>query len=259
MRTLVRETGLQSVDMTTHVHLVGGIGLDTVEEVFAAIGQHLGARVKRVPDGEVGARRDWFSWQQIVLRLSPFLESDKTALQPFTGGWMIKVAGGVKPEDIRFGELGYAREARASYEDFKAAQRRGVLPAAARFQVSLPTPFAVATSFCVRSAWPAVVPAYERAMFEDVKRLCDHVPHQDLAIQWDASIEMLMWDGRLPVRAGFPDMERTFRSDFARLARAVPPEVQLGYHLCYGDPDGKHMIEPADCTKMVELANLIVE
>jgi hypothetical protein len=33
--------------------------------------------------------------------------------------------------------------------------------------------------------------------------------------------------------------------------------VQLGFHLCYGDLDGRHMIEPLDSTKMVELANLI--
>lgn len=37
----------------------------------------------------------------------------------------------------------------------------------------------------------------------------------------------------------------------------MPPEVELGFHLCYGDLDGKHFIEPIDATKMVEMANLI--
>jgi hypothetical protein len=33
--------------------------------------------------------------------------------------------------------------------------------------------------------------------------------------------------------------------------------VELGFHLCYGDWEGKHFVEPKDATKMVELANLI--
>ena len=45
-------------------------------------------------------------------------------------------------DDIRFGELGDAREARASYLDFVAARERHELPNGVRFQVALPTPFA---------------------------------------------------------------------------------------------------------------------
>jgi hypothetical protein len=33
-----------------HVHLVGSIGLDNVDEVFRAAGKMLGRRLKRVPD-----------------------------------------------------------------------------------------------------------------------------------------------------------------------------------------------------------------
>jgi hypothetical protein len=34
--------------------------------------------------------------------------------------------------------------------------------------------------------------------------------------------------------------------------------VELGFHLCYGDLDAKHFVDPTDATKMVEMANLIV-
>src|SRR5437773_2237585 len=51
------------------------------------------------------------------------------------------------PEDIHFGELGYAREARPSYEDFLTARSAGQLPEGVRFQVSLPTPWAVVMRF----------------------------------------------------------------------------------------------------------------
>jgi hypothetical protein len=35
----------------------------------------------------------------------------------------------------------------------------------------------------------------------------------------------------------------------------VPAAVELGIHLCYGDPGHKHLVEPADMGLMVELAN----
>jgi hypothetical protein len=52
-------------------------------------------------------------------------------------------------------------------------------------------------------------------------------------------------------------MEQVFAANFARLGDAVPPDVELGFHLCYGDLDGKHFVEPIDAGKMVEMANLI--
>jgi len=245
--------------MTAQVHLVGGVALETVEDVFVAVGEHLGRCVKRVPDGEVGPRRHWFSWQHPLLAKTPGLVLDPKEVQPYGGGWLVTLAPDVRAEDIRIGELGYAREARASYEDFKEAQRKGILPANLRFQVSLPTPFAVVAAFCVAAARGAILPAYERAMIEEVRRLCDHILNRDLAIQWDVCIEMTMWDGRTRTMQSFHNMAETFRALFARLSRAVPRDVELGYHLCYGDPEGKHIIEPQDCTKMVELANLILE
>jgi hypothetical protein len=45
------------------VHLVGSIGLDTVEEVFRTVGKLLGPYLRRIPDGEVGGRKLWISWQ----------------------------------------------------------------------------------------------------------------------------------------------------------------------------------------------------
>jgi methionine synthase II (cobalamin-independent) len=53
-------------------------------------------------------------------------------------------------------------------------------------------------------------------------------------------------------------METQFAESFARLAAAVPADVELGFHLCYGDLDGRHFVEPLDAAKMVELANLVV-
>ena len=40
---------------------------------------------------------------------------------------------------------------------------------------------------------------------------------------------------------------------------AVPHDVELGIHLCYGDFEAKHFIEPRDAGKMVELANALAK
>jgi hypothetical protein len=234
-----------------NVHFVGSVALDTPEEVFAAVGKHCGPYLKRVPDGEPGGRRLWISWQMPVLRANPSLAPVGEGLVP------LKLADGAAPEQIHFGELGYYREARPSYEDFLRARDAGQIPASVRFQVSLPTPLAVVMPFCRQPDAQQILPAYERAMLREVERICAAIPHRDLAIQWDVCIEMIQWDGRVPTMPPFPGMEPTFAATFGRLGSAVPSDVELGFHLCYGDLDGKHFIEPADATKMVELANLI--
>ena len=130
-----------------NVHLVGSIGLDTVDEVFRTVGELLGPYLRRVPDGEVGGRKLWISWQYPLLRASVFLRPDPSgAIRPTNRFPLLTLAEGVAPSDVRFGELGYAREARASYLDFITARDNGTLPKGIRFQVCLPTPFAVVSS-----------------------------------------------------------------------------------------------------------------
>jgi hypothetical protein len=243
--------------MTTPVHLVGSVGLDTVNEVFAAAGKLLGPHLRRVPDGEPGGRRLWITWQYPLLRGSPFLQVDSGPASPSTGLPLLRVADGVKPEDVRFGELGYAREARASYQDFLAARERGDLPRHVRFQVCLPTPYAVIVSYCPPAAVPQVLPAYERAMIREAESLCAAIPHRDLAVQWDVCQEVLTWDGGWARAKPFPGIEQKFGVAFARLSGAVPAGVELGFHLCYGDFEGRHFVEPKDAAKLVEVANLI--
>jgi hypothetical protein len=242
--------------MTTYVHLVGSVALDTAQDVFATVGTLLGPHLKRVPDGEPGGRRLWISWQVPLLRAHPSLQVVPPAGEQGIALIPLRLADGVKPEELHFGELGYGREARASYLDFRDARGRGDLPPSVRFQVSLPTPAAVINSFCTPDDAPKILPAYEQAMLREVGRICDAIPHRDLAIQWDVCIEMLTWDGRWMSRS-FPGMDQVFGSAFARLGAGVPEDVELGFHLCYGDLDAVHFVEPLDATKMVEMANLI--
>ena len=244
---------------TRPVHLVGAVGLDTVPETFETLGRILGDRMRRAPDGEPGGRRMWIAWQFPLLRASPYLQ----AVPPAPGQSIIffpyvKLAEGVSAEELRFGELGYAREAMASYAEFKDAKAAGQLPAGVRFQVSLPTPYAVIQAFAVPEDAPKIEPAYEKAMLAEVAKICSVIPHSDLAIQWDVCPEMVAWDGRM-VRPGaaVTDPKPGILQRLKRISDAVPADVELGYHLCYGDVDGKHFIEPLDSGKLVELANAL--
>ena len=245
--------------MTRHVHFVGSIGLDSAEEVFDSIGATVKDHLNRCPDGEVGVRRLWISYQWPLLRATSFLVPASDIAVAGTGLCQLKLREGVAPDDIRFGELGYAREARASYQDFQDAKRRRAIAAATRFQVSLPTPMAVMGAFVIPQDIRKVLPAYEQAMILEAQRIATAIPHRDLALQWDVCIEMIQWDGRVPYTPPPPEMEATFRGAFARLTAAVPADVELGFHLCYGDMDAKHFVEPNDLGKVVELANLITD
>jgi methionine synthase II (cobalamin-independent) len=242
----------------TKVHLVGSIALDSVEEVFRTAGTVLGRRLRRVPDGEPGGRRLWISWQYPLLRALPFLKADASRPNQTSGFLPLQLADGVAPADIRFPELGYAREARASYQDFLAARKQGHLAPEVHFQVSLPTPFAVINPFFATKDALAVEPAYEAAMLREVDAICRAIPHEDLCIQWDVCIEMVMWDGRWAFsRNPFDDLRGAIEARMKRLAAAVPGDVELGFHLCYGDWEAKHFVEPVDAGKLTEFANLL--
>ena len=241
------------------VHLVGSIGLDTVEDVFRTVGKELGPHLKRIPDGEVGGRKLWISWQYPLLRASTFLQPDPSGkVRPTNRFALLTLGEGVAPADVHFGELGYMREARASYLDFLAARERGELPKNIRFQVCLPTPFAVVSSVVVPEALAAVEAAYEKAMIAEVAALCRHIPHRDLCIQWDVCNEMVVWDGQKTDAVPFADEPRDkILARMQRLCAAIPDDVELGLHLCYGDFAGKHFIEPKDAAAMVDFANAL--
>jgi methionine synthase II (cobalamin-independent) len=241
------------------VHLVGSIGLETVDEVLRTVGPMLGRRLRRIPDGEPGPRRLWASFQYPLLRASPFLRPDPSgALRKTSGFPLLCLAEGVEATEIKLGELGYAREARASYFDFVEARRRGDIAPGIRFQVCLPTPMSVIYAFCTASDITAIEAAYEAAMRQEVEAICRHIPHQDLCIQWDVCHDMIVWDGQ--PQDQFPLVKASreeIAARFARISGPVSADVELGFHLCYGDFGGKHYFDPLSAGHLVDIANAI--
>ena len=243
--------------------LVGAVNLETVPDVFREVASALSDRLRRIPDGEPGSRRQWISYQYPLLASKTFLEWAETPAESGRALVRLKLCAGVGDDEIRFGELGYSREARASYLDFKRLKEEGKIPRHCRLQICLPGPLSVVGSFIVRDSQKRVGAAYERDMLREVERICASVPHDELAIQWDLAYEMVWWDRQIFDRSPnfprpyFDDIEGELTRAAKRWADAVPSDVELGVHLCYGDFKHKHFIEPQDCRKMTELANAI--
>ena len=241
--------------MSRPVYFVGTIGLDTAEDVFAGVGRALGDHVRQVPDGEVAGRRQWVTYQLPVLRSYGFLRP-----QPPNRFVPLELNDGFDAGDFRFAELGYAREARTSYTDFVAARDCGLIPPSVRFQVGMPTPFAVLRAFLTVPAAIAVEEAYTQAMLRELDAIAAHVPHENLAFQWDVAPEMMEWDagGNAGGMLG-EDGREGILSRLVRLSDAVPPAVRHGYHFCYGDFDASQVERPATPAAMIDLYNSLAD
>jgi hypothetical protein len=234
------------------VLLLGSIPLASAEEVFEAVSLELGKFVKRIPDGETGPRSLWIVCQGEPMKNSQGLEvGGERQLQGGIRNPRYKIREGLKPEDVKFSRLGYAHNALDSYKIFKRLQGLGKIPTQVRFQVCLPTPLAVVYAFFIASEVRRIWPFYERRLLEELDEITRAIPHGDLAIQIDIATEMHTFLEVPELQNAYPIEELV--EAFARLGNRVPTDVELGIHLCYGDPGHKHVREPTDTGRMVDL------
>lgn len=237
------------------VHLVGSVPLDSAEDVFRTASTILGGRLRRIPDGETGERTNWVGWQMQVFASHPFFEVVPQDVQAYTSRPAIKLRSPAPAGELVFGNLGYADAALASYAVFARLKQESVIPASCRFQVSLPTPLAPVVAFVGLEHLAEVEPAYEAAMLAELDRITAAIPHAELAIQWDVAVEFALLEGA--GFAGSPQEQQGIVERLIRLGERVPGDVELGYHLCYGDAGHKHFKEPKDTSLLVEVANAI--
>ncbi|MBT5432845.1 MAG: hypothetical protein P8Q36_05725 [Alphaproteobacteria bacterium] len=162
---------------------------------------------------------------------------------------------GVDPSALDFGELGYAREALASWALFSRFVEEGKIPATTRFQVSLPTPVALLSGFVAMDSRALCAPALERAIIENLERIQDRIPNHRLAIQWDVCYEVVGTDGGPSLH--YADHVDGSAARIGRLAGHVRSDVEMGMHLCYGDPGHQHIVNPDNLETSVAIANAI--
>ncbi|KAL9127362.1 MAG: hypothetical protein Q9217_003752 [Psora testacea] len=249
---------MASQSKPSEVLLVGSAPLESALDFFTTAVRALPKQLRRIPDGETGPRSNFIAWQHPVFPI--------TIIQPRWRGQPSAESSAKQYtlEDIK--PTGYDDQAIASYAIFRELRDAGTIPAGVRFQVSLPTPFSVVRGFVEDDGVCAQVePLYEERLLRSLRRIQDSIPASDLTIQWDlpADIAALEYERHAtqdkywkpyfsPVKAGL--VERLIR-----LAAAVDSGVEMGYHLCYGDMDHKHFVQPADTEVLVGLANAIMQ
>jgi ubiquinone/menaquinone biosynthesis C-methylase UbiE len=237
------------------LHLVGSVPLGTAEEVFRTVAAQVGDRLRRVPDGETGPRADWIVWQYPVLSSRPQFEVAPPAGDFHRALPRLRLRDGEDASGLDFESLGYADAALSSYRTFSLLKRAGEIPRACRFQVCLPTPLAPISAFVALDNQADVEVRYESAMNAELARILDAIPHEQLALQWDTNFEFALLEGDLP--AWFPDVKAGVLERLIRLSRAIPADVELGFHFCYGDGKDSWRRPPRDASRLVEISNAL--
>jgi methionine synthase II (cobalamin-independent) len=246
------------------VLFVGSVPLGSAEEVFRTIASIVGERASRLTDGETGPRLNWIEWQAPVFEAHPLFQRYPTA--GLEMDWRNEVATaegrlkgwhylkpGADVSKLSFGPLGYASVARESFEVFARLKREGVVQPGCRFQISIPTPYNVLDQRLPPEQRLEVEKPYEKRMLEEIDEIASSLPHDEIAIQWDAAHEIENLDGARP--HWFDNAEQGIIERLARLAEHIPADIELGYHFCYGDFQHRHIVEPKDTGLMVRVAN----
>lgn len=248
--------------------LVGSVNLPDAETVFRTAADVLGDRLKRIPDGEPGDRFHWIAFQPDRLAATPGIErvGDEPILFHGLDLRSLRVADGVDPATLEFASPGYADAALESWAVFRRLLDEGAVPASARFQVSLPTPAAVVGAYFPPDQQAVVEPAYARALYGELDRILAAVPHERLAIQWDTAVEFALieaadYETRFggAYRAWFDDVWAGVIDRAVEQASHVPVDVELGFHLCYGDAGEEHFVQPADTGNLARFASALLE
>lgn len=258
--------------------MVGSVPTETAEETFRLLGPRIGDLLVGIPDGEPGFRNMWMVFNgphvyephpdiEVVNKPAPRGESSVFKDLPewlptsWDEMWRFRIRDGV--DEIAFDNLHYAEFAEESYAVFKRMQEEGVVPGDARFQVSVPMPEDF-TRWCTGTTrdFMIMTRAVENALVHEIEKIKATVPAEELVVQWDVCWEVFAcatgdYMGKEPLAfTGDGDPYERFASYIARFSPLLPEGAVNGMHLCYGDLEHTHMIEPDDLSVCVRMANL---
>ena len=231
---------------------------------FATVSAAFGAKLKRIPDGETGERSDWITWLRPVFSESPAFELSGEIFRLHETAPPIRryaLRPGYSVKDVRIDNLFYADIAAASYRTFKALKDAGTIPAGTRFQVDLVPAHSVIWLFLVDELHAPIDPIYNEALKHEIDKIAGAIPHEELAIQFDVASAVFARLQRKQVGSygrSKAEMQETFSNILIDLGNRVPADIELLYHLCYGDSNHRHVVEPTDMGDMVDFTNRLM-
>ena len=98
------------------------------------------------------------------------------------------------------------------------------------------------------------------ALKREIDKIAAAIPHEELAIQFDVASAVFARLQREQVGAyggSKAEMQETFSNILIDLGNRVPAGIELLFHLCYGDSNHRHVVEPKDMGDMVDFTNRI--
>ncbi len=245
------------------VHIVGSVPMKSAAEVFKQLSAAVGPYLRYLPDGETGPRLDWLPWLEPIFASHPDFEKSPEEYRVHTGAtafrrWQLKE--GVDPQTVRFSRLPHSGFALDSWRVFERLKEAGKIPAQVRYQCDIASIPSLLAAFVVEPLHAALEPALEQAVIEEIGIICAAIPHEELAIQFDVASSIFFYlETGTPCKFGatVAQMMESFVPLHVRLGNAVPPQVHLIYHFCYGDNKHKHSVEPRDSAHLVNFANAL--
>lgn len=237
------------------VHFNGSVNLPDAETVMREISARIPVGVRRMTEGETGDRNYWIFFQQEKFAAMPQFEpvpQPEGSTSDYEQIPQLRLVPGVSPSEVVWPDIGYADAYADSYRKFRLLQDGETIPAGVRFQLEYPTPLA-AMSVIDPADRQRLLSSYEAALFADLHRGLDALPHDEVAVQWDVAIEIGLLSGGFgpaqPYDAVVPGL--------ARCLEQVPGDVPVGMHLCYGDYQHHHFAEPESLGLQVGLVNAL--
>ena len=126
--------------MSHDVHLVGSVPMANAEAVFRTVSAAFGAKLKRIPDGETGARIDWITWLRPVFADNPAFELSEEIFRLHETAPPIQryqLRPGRSIEDVKIDNLFYADIAATSAEAIDRLRTAGRHQEARRYAAAL--------------------------------------------------------------------------------------------------------------------------
>jgi hypothetical protein len=239
-----------------HAHLVGSTPFDDADEAMDLALSRLAGRLRSLPDGETGERRNWIIHIVESLRRHPDLE---VAREGHWGDYDDTLTFRVRPGHTLRGEsldFGHVANAEASYPRF--LERRaasGSVPSELRFQVGIPGDFDMALfTLGPRAAFIGRRP-FTDATVSEITRIFE-IAGDDAVFQLEVPAE-LIFVARAPGVLQ-PLVAMLFARGLRDVAKRSPRGARFGIHLCVGDMNHRALGRMRDVRPLVLLANAIV-
>jgi hypothetical protein len=258
----------RSARLARNVLFTGGVPADTVENVFRALATAVGSRAMAYPDGEINERRHWVGalkntvWGRCEgLEMIPSEMPGEVQQVMFPS---FRLKDGVSEVHLE-GLLPYSGAAIESYEIFERLRTEGVIGPDVRFQIAIPGAVdAIAFYFPDVQQWPALIRAWTRAVRDELRRVVEVIPAEELVVQIDYCLEVALISGDLAEMLPWVTPEMSGADAFvgytspeylAAHLEGVPEDVMAGYHICLGTFPTWPLTVIADLGFPVDLAN----